>query len=351
MLYIKGTENGTLKEASFDNEEELERILCDMPSLIGLTDEQEPLLVTRQVQLGRGNKADVLMIDRDARPIMIEVKLGKNAESKREIVGQVFDYVATISDMTFAELNTATKGCLEDTIEKLAAIDGTSDKEIRSRCDAFLRSGNVRVVMVLDKAPEPLSFLMAYMSKHTDLDVRLVEVSKYQRTNPQETMFVPTVSALTTTESRDKVQSEKEPAAFSSEIREVVNSYNACRTQGLSVTSGRANYAQLKPSDWKGQIHYEFKRESTQAGKFLTAQLHCESATVSHVVQSFPVIKELIEDSVADASVEVDETWYSRTGGGRIIVQGINDASPDATARLMDSMILATRGYIDELKP
>jgi len=48
--------------------------------------------VARQVTLYSAGILDILLVDADGTPVAVEVKLGRNGESRREVVGQVIDY-------------------------------------------------------------------------------------------------------------------------------------------------------------------------------------------------------------------------------------------------------------------
>jgi hypothetical protein len=102
MPVILKNQGGTeaIQRVSFSNEAELHKLLADNPSL--LQNEAEPSLafVKREVNLGSSGFLDLLLINSDGLPIAVEVKLQKNAESRREVVAQAIDYITVLTDKT-----------------------------------------------------------------------------------------------------------------------------------------------------------------------------------------------------------------------------------------------------------
>jgi len=84
-IVFKNTESYTLSPVKYCSESVLQEILAENPSL--LMDENDPefALVSREVSLGNSGLLDILLIDTEGRPIAVEVKLGKNAEVRRQV--------------------------------------------------------------------------------------------------------------------------------------------------------------------------------------------------------------------------------------------------------------------------
>ena len=76
----------------YDDEATLHRLIADYPQLLPLAG--SPLRVLgSEVPLGPGI-ADILAVESSGRPTIIEVKLSRNREARREIVAQVLAYAA-----------------------------------------------------------------------------------------------------------------------------------------------------------------------------------------------------------------------------------------------------------------
>ena len=81
------------------DEYELQELIAEKPALI--TDEEnseELIFLKREVHLKATGKIDVLMMSPAGIITVVEVKLAKNAESRREVLAQIFDYVSTLSE-------------------------------------------------------------------------------------------------------------------------------------------------------------------------------------------------------------------------------------------------------------
>jgi hypothetical protein len=76
----------------FSCEEDLELLLADFPNLLCGDGEPGIVLVGRQVILPEAGTLDLLLVTREGLPIAVEVKLARNAQSRREVVAQAIDY-------------------------------------------------------------------------------------------------------------------------------------------------------------------------------------------------------------------------------------------------------------------
>jgi hypothetical protein len=77
--------------AGYINEDDLQRMLADEPSLIPGVSAQA--VAVREFASTVG-PSDVVIVDVDGTITIVECKLASNAEIRRKIVGQVLDYAA-----------------------------------------------------------------------------------------------------------------------------------------------------------------------------------------------------------------------------------------------------------------
>lgn len=189
---IKGMKKLLISE-SFLNEKELEDILAEKPQLMIEEEEPDVLLVQRQVTFEGTGTADLLIIDSNGLPMVVEVKLGRNSESRRQVVGQVFDYVSSLTLLTVDELDQKVAGALKEAIRIIGRKESEEDavEKCWQSCGANLRAGKARVVVAIDEASEDLIRIIRFLNEHSDLDVRLVELKKYLDRESSETFFVP----------------------------------------------------------------------------------------------------------------------------------------------------------------
>jgi len=119
------------------------------------------------------------MVDVTGLPVAVEVKLDKNAEIRRRVVGQALEYAALLSSLTVDELDSITKGSLNETLQALTAEGKTTFEDLRKACGTHLRAGQVRIIVAVDEAPESLTQILEFLSRRSDLDIRLVRLQKY----------------------------------------------------------------------------------------------------------------------------------------------------------------------------
>ena len=98
--------NGTIIDSGFFNaEDELQNAIAKNPQILFEEDEPKAYLVKREVTLPSAGRLDILLVDENGVPVAVEVKLGKNIQSRREVVAQVFDYAADLNSLTVDELD------------------------------------------------------------------------------------------------------------------------------------------------------------------------------------------------------------------------------------------------------
>jgi hypothetical protein len=147
--------------------------------------------------LGSGY-ADLVAVDTEGMPTVIEVKLASNDESRRAVVTQVLSYAASLFRSSLRDLqgnvleaHLARQG-LGTIAEAVAPIaDGRLDgPTFEAALEENLRVGRLRVVIVLDDAPEELVALVGFLEAVTDhLSIDLVTVSQYEVGG--ETLLIP----------------------------------------------------------------------------------------------------------------------------------------------------------------
>ena len=108
-IYIRT--NGKMEEFEeqpFPDEDAIQRLIAEHPVLIGggrITpgDPRRWILIRREQGVPDAIDAadrwavDVLLIDQDATPTVVEIKRGSNTQLRREVVGQLLEYAANAS--------------------------------------------------------------------------------------------------------------------------------------------------------------------------------------------------------------------------------------------------------------
>lgn len=257
-----------IQRVAFSNEAELQKLLEDNPSL--LQNETEPPLafVQREVRLGSSGYLDLLLINSDGLPIAVEVKLQKNAESRREVVAQAIDYITALTDKTVDELDEQTGAQLSQAIRTF----DESDVEFERRWKAIganLRAGLARLIVAVDGSNPSLERMLRFLAEKSELDVQLVVVEQYKG-NSDLSVFV---SRQTFTQA--SVSDAPTTTIDNSRLLEAVGKYNETAPNDLKAVGVSQNYRQIRPANWPQgcRAHYEFYQTQAHIG----AEIHIES--------------------------------------------------------------------------
>ena len=129
------------------------------------------MLLGREVALGSGY-ADLVGVESSGRPVVIEVKLARNAEARRAVVAQALAYAAYLHGLSPGELERDVLGAhlARRGFASLAAAVRADDQAGEFDAGVFtaalaehLSVGSARIVFVLDSAPPELVRLVGYL--------------------------------------------------------------------------------------------------------------------------------------------------------------------------------------------
>jgi hypothetical protein len=179
-----------LSAAGFSNEASLHDIVATSPELLPLSGSPSLAVIGREVLLGSGY-ADVLAIESTGRPVVVEVKLRNNSESRRAVVAQVLAYASALHGLTQHELERDVlsrhlKGrSLLDVVRESESIqEGIDADSFAEELMVSLRDGAFRLVLVLDEAPDELVGLVGYLEAVAEaITVDLITVTAYELGN------------------------------------------------------------------------------------------------------------------------------------------------------------------------
>ena len=182
----------TLLEAPFETEDELQVLIADHPEILP----GELILVKREmgvaesVDSGYRWSLDHLFLGRDGTPTLVEVKTASNSERRREVVGQMLDYIAgAIVTWTADELRTMfeadpERGSIENHVGDLNAF--------WKQVEAKIRDKNFHLLFVADDIPSELERIVALLNDQMrTIKVGAIEIKRYRGNSSQS--FVPRV--------------------------------------------------------------------------------------------------------------------------------------------------------------
>lgn len=174
----------------FSDEATLQRLVAENPQLLPLAGSPRLFTLGREVRLGTGY-ADVLAVEASGRPVIVEVKLARNAEARRAIVSQVLAYAAFLHAYNVETLEQgplrnalAGAGC-GSVAEAVAAHDqegAVATTEFVPALQEHLDAGRFRLVLVLDAVSSELERIIAYLDAVTlqTLTIDLITINVYE---------------------------------------------------------------------------------------------------------------------------------------------------------------------------
>ncbi|MGH2370805.1 MAG: hypothetical protein ACRDI2_21720, partial [Chloroflexota bacterium] len=141
IIYRTGDGPKMLTPRVYAAEKELEDEIAQHPELVMVDGEPAVALVKRQVEIPGAGPADVLLVDAEGQPIVVEVKLAKNADMRRLVAAQILDYVSALAQLNVYELDGLVGGSLEAALRSIDegadAADADFDRRWRA-CSAKL---------------------------------------------------------------------------------------------------------------------------------------------------------------------------------------------------------------------
>jgi len=107
----------------FRNEYELQEILVGHPVLLVDRDDTALVTVSREFPFENGF-ADIVLIDSNGQPVIVEVKLARNGESRREMIGRLCDNLPAMGGLSPDDVNERSAGLLEEMFQSMADTEG-----------------------------------------------------------------------------------------------------------------------------------------------------------------------------------------------------------------------------------
>lgn len=156
-------------------------------------------------------KIDNFMVTPTGLPVLVECKLWRNPEARREVVGQVLDYAKELSRWSSSDLQREVCHRLNrdgnPLLEMVRAIDPNVDeRQFNDALTANLRRGRFLLLIVGDGIREGVEAIAEYLQVHAGLhfSLGLVELPIYVMPNGDK-LVVPRVLARTTIITRNVV--------------------------------------------------------------------------------------------------------------------------------------------------
>lgn len=185
----------------------LQQLLQDHPSLLPI-DMIEPALagptpICLELPV-RSGFVDNLMITASGGIVVVETKLWRNPEARREVVGQVLDYAKDLSQLSYEELQRAVRSARKEPAASIfALVHGQDDPASEARfIDAVarnLRLGRMLLIVAGDGIQESAEQLTDFLQRHLGLHFTLAMVEMSIWREPFEGRIIVQPRVLTRT--------------------------------------------------------------------------------------------------------------------------------------------------------
>jgi hypothetical protein len=169
------------------------------------------IAVCREMQLGKAGRVDNFLITPSGLPVLVECKLWRNPEARREVIGQILDYAKVLSRWSFSDLQREVgsrtgKGptALLDLVRK--ADTNVGEVQFTDAVTANLRRGRFLLLILGDGVREDVEAIATYLQAHAGLHFTfgLVEFPIYNLPNGDR-LVAPRVVARTAVITRNVV--------------------------------------------------------------------------------------------------------------------------------------------------
>ncbi len=324
ILIRNGSASETVLPAEFADEQQLELLVADHPDLLRSRGEPALRLVARAVDFPEAGTLDLLFVSKDGLPVAVEVRLARNAQARREVAGQVTDYLSALAALSVDDLDALTGGNLEKAVRGLVGDDDDEFDRMWVAIGTNLRAGKSRVVIALDDAPPALERIFRFLVHSSRFDAQLLTIQRYSSGSGE--VIVP----------RDIVIAPgREKPVPLAQLAAVVDAYNSCAGEDLKAVGQGRNYRQVHARAWPPELctHYEFYQYPDSIG----VELHIESARARILSE---ILKSCSGKKVGQASLEWDPKWDG--GRGRLRARFPLSAPAATVAGAMTDLIALT---------
>ncbi|MCE7926857.1 MAG: hypothetical protein DYG98_27795 [Haliscomenobacteraceae bacterium CHB4] len=185
-------------------EEWMQRLLHEHPEVLPVQEIEAgfaPLIpVGREISVAAGS-IDNLFVSPEGYLTLVETKLWRNPEARREVVGQILDYAKDLArwsytdlDRRIRELATGSAAGLVDTVKKYYPLDETEERNFIDNVSKNLGRGRLLLLIVGDGIRESVEEMVEYLSRSPQLyfTLALIELQVFQvGDDPRRRLVIP----------------------------------------------------------------------------------------------------------------------------------------------------------------
>lgn len=224
----------------------LQKLLFDYPSILPVPDLDPgfaPLLPLGREIPTQAGPIDVLYVSPTGLLTIVEAKLWRNPEARREVVGQIIDYAKELASWAYEDLNAAVrtaigKGLWERVSREISGEDPNGESAFVDRVSRNLREGRFLLVIAGDGIHDSVEDMVSFLQSTPQLQftLALVELQLYGMGNNEDILVVPQVVARTVEVTRAVVRVESTGPVQSISVRVDVPDDDKAKTQRRTIS-------------------------------------------------------------------------------------------------------------------
>lgn len=187
--------SSTKEQGGYD-EDWLENLIASHPEILPF-DQIDPgfvdaVSICTQLPIG-GNSLDNFLITGKGDIVLVECKLWRNPEARRQVIGQILDYASEIATWDYEQLDTAvrrakpTPGLLKDSrlFERVRNTDGLDEHRFVDAVSRNLKRGRFLLLVVGDGIRQGVTSIAEFLQQHAGLhfDHGLAEMAVFPLPN------------------------------------------------------------------------------------------------------------------------------------------------------------------------
>src|SRR4030095_4230167 len=232
-IVIKDEKADNLERISLDanefNEEWIQRLIDTNPGILPISEIDTgftpAISIGREVSTSVG-PIDNLFISPDGYLTVVETKLWRSPEARREVVGQILDYAKELNKWTFSDLDNSVKrynqqyknnsDTLLTTVRKHTQLNESDETFFIDNISKNLKRGRFLLLIVGDGIRESVEDMVEYLSRTPQLffTLALVELQVYKlNQNDNSLIIIPQVVTRTKEITRAVIRIEGDHAA------------------------------------------------------------------------------------------------------------------------------------------
>jgi hypothetical protein len=142
------------RELQKEKERELRDRIFEEPSLLPGFD--GPMAAATEVPVRRAGSADVVVVDAKGQIAIVECKRASNPESRRWVIGQLFEYAAGLWKCKYEDLKRILAARGKKLTEPFEHDAGWDEKTFRRAVSQTLKDGDFRLFIAVDEMTETL---------------------------------------------------------------------------------------------------------------------------------------------------------------------------------------------------